>query len=374
MAKRDYYEVLGVNKGASDDEIKSAYRKMAKKYHPDLNKDNPDAEKNFKEVNEAYEVLSDPQKKSQYDQFGHSAFEGAGGGGYGGGYGAGGFGGFDFGGFEDIFDMFTGGFGKRSSSGPRKGRDIQYSISITLEEAAFGAAKEIDITRTEDCDACHGTGADDPSKVKTCSHCNGTGQVQSVVNTVFGRSITTRTCEECGGKGKTFEVPCKQCKGSGRRKRSRKINVNIPAGVADGQAVTLRGEGEHGTLGGPKGDLYIVVSIKPHKKFKRKDDDLLLEMDISVAQAMLGDEVVVPTLEGDVKYKIEEGTQSGTVYKLKNKGIKHLRGNGKGSLYIKVNVVIPKKLTEKQKELIKEFDKESGNKTIFEKVKEKIKK
>ncbi len=367
MAKRDYYEVLGVDKNASEDQIKSAYRKMAKKYHPDLNKDNPDAEKNFKEVNEAYEVLSDSQKKSQYDQFGHSAFEGPGGGaGYGGGFEG-------FGGFEDIFDMFTGGFGRKSSSGPKRGNDLQYSITITLEEAAFGVSKEINVNRSEDCTACHGTGAADPSKVRTCSRCNGTGQVQTVVNTIFGRSMTSKTCEQCGGKGKTFDEPCKDCRGSGRRRRNRKIKINIPAGIADGQAVTLRGEGDHGSLGGPKGDLYVVVSIKPHKKFKRRDDDLLIEMDISISQAILGDEVIVPTLEGDVKYKIEEGTQSGTVYKLKNKGIKHLRGSGKGSLYVKVNVVIPKKITDKQRELIKEFDKEAGHsKNIFEKMKNKM--
>lgn len=369
MAKRDYYEVLGVEKGAGEDDIKRAYRKMAKKYHPDLNKDNPDAEKSFKEVNEAYEVLSDPQKKSQYDQFGHSAFEGPGGG-------AGGYGGadgFGFGGFEDIFDMFTGGFGRRSNSGPKRGNDLQYSISITLEEAAFGATKEINVNRTEECDTCHGSGAADPSKVRTCSHCNGTGQVQTVVNTIFGRSMTSKPCEHCRGKGKTFDEPCKECKGSGRQRRNRKIKITIPAGIADGQAVTLRGEGDHGTLGGPKGDLYVVISIKAHKQFKRRDDDLLIELDISVTQAILGDEVTVPTLEGDVKYKIEEGTQSGTVYKLKNKGIKHLRGNGKGSLYVKVIVNIPKKINDRQRELIKEFDEAAGGgKNIFEKMKNKM--
>lgn len=369
MAKRDYYEVLGVSKSASDDEIKSAYRKMAKKYHPDLNKDNPDAEKSFKEVSEAYEVLSDQNKKGQYDQFGHSAFEGAGAGGAG--YGADGFG---FGGFEDIFDMFTGGFGRKSANGPRRGNDIQYSMSITLEEAAFGVEKEVNITRSEDCSSCRGSGAADPSKVKTCSTCNGAGQVQSVVNTIFGRSVTTKSCDVCHGKGKTFDEPCKDCRGTGKARRNRKIKITIPAGIADGQAVTLRGEGEHGSLGGPKGDLYVVIDIKAHSKFKRRDDDLLTELDISVAQAILGDEVIVPSLEGEVKYKIEPGTQSGTVYKLKNKGIKHLRGNGKGSLYIKVNVVIPKKITDKQRDLIKEFESESSgqSKNIFEKMKDKM--
>ena len=373
MAKRDYYEVLGVNKDASQSELKSAYRKLAKKYHPDLNKDNPEAEVKFKEVNEAYEVLSDETKKAKYDQYGHAAFDGTAG--AGGGYGAGGFGG--FGGFEDIFDMFTGGgFGggsRRNPNGPQRGNDIEYSVSITLEEAAFGVMKEIDVTRVEECSSCHGTGAKNPSKVKQCPHCHGTGTVQAVANTIFGRTITTKPCDACGGRGQTFDEPCKDCKGTGRKRRLRKIKINIPAGIDDGQAVTLRGEGDQGVKGGPNGDLYVVVKVKPHNVFKRRDNDLLLELDISVAQAILGDEVIVPTLEGDVKYKIEPGTQSGTVYKLKNKGIKNVRGVGKGSLFVKVNVKIPKKINERQKELIKEFDSLGAKKTIFEKVKEKIK-
>ncbi len=364
MAKQDYYEVLGVEKSADESQIKSAFRKQAKKYHPDLNKDNPEAEKKFKEVNEAYEVLSDSDKRSKYDQFGHGAFENGGGGGYGGG----GFGGFS--GFEDIFDMFTGGFGRkgRSNNGPVRGNDLQYSVSITLEQAAFGVSKEIEISRTEECTTCHGSGAQDPSKVSNCGVCGGSGQVQAVVNTIFGRSMTSKPCDACRGKGKVIKDPCRDCKGTGTRRKMRKIKVDIPQGIHDSQAITLRGQGEHGLRGGSKGDLYVVISVLPHKIFERRDDDLLIEKEISISQAILGDSVVVPTLEGDIKYKIEEGTQSGTVYRIKNKGIKHLRGSGKGSLYIKVNVVIPKKLNDKQKALIKEFEESFGKKNIFERV------
>lgn len=369
--KRDYYEVLGVNKTASDDEIKKAYRKMAKKYHPDLHQGDTEAEKKFKEVNEAYEVLSDAGKRNQYDQFGHAAFDG----GAGGGAGYGGPGGFSgFGGFEDIFDsIFGGGFGGgRRQPGPKRGRDLQYSMSITLEEAAFGCSKELHITRDEECQSCHGSGASDPSKVKQCPVCHGTGQVQKQVNTIFGRSITAKVCDQCHGTGKMVEEPCKECRGSGRVRKTRGIKINIPAGIDDGQAVTLRNEGEVGALGGPNGDLYVVINVKPHKLFKRRDDDLLFEMGISVGQAILGDEVVVPTLEGDVKYTVPAGTQPGTVFKLKGKGIKHVRGGGKGDLFVKANVEIPKKVTEHQKELIKQFEEAGGKKNIFQKVKDVV--
>lgn len=371
----DYYETLGVDKNASSDEIKNAYRKQAKKYHPDLNPDNKDAEKKFKEVNEAYKVLSDASKKSQYDQFGHDAYKsassGAGPGGAGG-YGAGGYSGFS--GFEDIFDsIFGGGFGggaRRPSNGPKRGRDLQYNIMVSLEEAAFGVTKEVSITREEKCSTCNGTGAKDSSKIKQCSTCHGTGQVQRQTNTIFGTTITTAPCDNCKGTGKVIEEPCKDCRGSGSKRKNRTIKINIPAGINDGQAITMRGEGEAGSRGGPNGDLYIVVNIKPHKKFKRRDDDLLLEMDISVAQAILGDDLVVPTLDGEVKYKVPAGTQPGTVFKLRDKGVKHLQAKGSGDLYVKVNVSIPKKISDKQKDLIKEFDSISGEKeSIFSKVK-----
>lgn len=371
----DYYETLGVDKNASSDEIKNAYRKKAKKYHPDLNPDNKESEKKFKEVNEAYEVLSDASKKSQYDQFGHETYKnaasGAGPGGAGG-YGAGGYSGFS--GFEDIFDsIFGGGFGgggRRPSNGPKRGRDLQYNIMVSLEEAAFGITKEVSITREEKCSTCSGTGAKDSSKIKQCSTCHGTGQVQRQTNTIFGTTITTAPCDKCKGTGKVIEEPCKDCRGSGSKRKNRTIKINIPAGINDGQAITMRGEGEVGSRGGPNGDLYIVVNIKPHKKFKRRDDDLLLEMDISVAQAILGDDLVVPTLDGEVKYKVPAGTQPGTVFKLRDKGVNHLHGKGSGDLYVKVNIEIPKKISDKQKELIKEFDSISGGKkSIFSKVK-----
>jgi len=376
LIKRDYYEVLGISKSASEDEIKSAYRKMAKKYHPDLHPGDKDAETNFKEVSEAYEVLSDSAKKQQYDNFGHSAFENGGGGGaYSSG---GGFGGFS--GFEDIFENLFSGFGgfssQRSGYGAntaRAGRDLQYGVTITLNEAAFGVEKNISILRDEKCKACGGTGAKDKSKIKTCSACHGSGQIRHQVNTIFGRSISTKPCDVCKGTGKNIEEHCKECKGRGTIKKKVTLKVNIPAGIDSGQAITLRGEGEPGANGGPKGDLYVVVNVKPHKLFKRSGFDISMNLDISMIQAALGDELIIPTLEGDIKYKVPEGTQPGTVFRLKGKGIRHLRGSGKGDLFVKANVQVPKKLSEEQKELLKKFDETLNKKSIFEKMKENFK-
>ncbi|WP_034429572.1 molecular chaperone DnaJ [Caldisalinibacter kiritimatiensis] len=374
MSKRDYYEVLGVDRNASEQEIKRAYRKLAKKYHPDMNPDDKEAEKKFKEINEAYEVLSDPQKKARYDQFGHQGVNGQGFGGFG--QGAGGFGGFDDI-FDDIFDMFGGGFSKgRRKSGPRKGADLKYRVNIKFEEAAFGTEKEIKINRTENCSVCNGTGAKPGTNKTTCPKCNGTGEVRYAQNTPFGQFVNVRTCDNCNGTGEIIEEPCSKCGGTGKERKERKINIKIPAGVDTGSVIPLRGEGEPGERGGPRGDLYIYINVQPHEIFEREGDDVICEVPISFVQAALGDSIEVPTLDGKVRYNIPEGTQTGTIFRLKNKGIHHLRGNGRGDQYVKVVVQVPKRLNEKQKELLKEFAKISGEtlneskKGFFDKVKD----
>ncbi len=365
--KRDYYEVLGVNKGASDDEIKKAYRAAAKKCHPDLNPGKEaEAEAKFKEVNEAYDVLKDKEKRARYDQFGHAGVDPSygGGAGYGGGFG-GGFGGFDVG---DIFEsFFGGGFGGQSAgsarrNGPKKGKDIQQYIEITFEEAAFGVDREVTIYRMESCNSCSGSGAKKGTTPVTCSVCGGTGQIRTTQRTPFGNFSSATTCNSCGGTGQTIPNPCPDCKGSGQIRHQRKINVSIPAGIDDGQTISLKGEGSAGTKGGPNGDLYITISIKKHELFTRNGYDVTFEMPISFVSAALGDTVRVPTLDGEVEYKIAEGTQSGTVYRFKGKGIPNLRGRGRGDQYVKFNVEVPKGLSEKQKELLREFDKlDNGN-------------
>ena len=350
--KRDYYEVLGVKKDASEDEIKSAYRKLAKQYHPDLHPDDAQAEAKFKEVNEAYETLSDSQKRAQYDQFGHAGPQGFGG--AGGAY----EGGFSGSGFEDIFNtFFGGGFGSsRRQNGPERGDDLRYDLNITFEEAAFGVKKEISIVREEECDACHGSGAQPGTEVETCPVCKGTGQVRTTQNTVFGSFASVSACSHCRGTGKIIKTPCSKCSGRGRVRRNRKLNVSIPAGIDTGQAITLRGEGGHGKKGWQNGDLYVYITVRPHKLFTRRGSDLYMDIGISYAQAALGDEVEVPTLEENIKYKIPEGTQPGTIFRIKQKGIKKLHGLDKGDLYVTVGVEVPRKLNAKQKELLREFD------------------
>lgn len=357
--KRDYYEVLGLQKGASDDEIKKAFRKMAMKYHPDKNPGDKEAEEKFKEVNEAYGVLSDPDKKSKYDRFGHAGVDPSAG--FGGG--AGGFGG--FGGFEDIFDMFTGGGGfggfggfggqQRRNNGPRKGADLQKAISITFEEAAFGCKKEIEISKFVKCGTCNGEGTKPGTSKKTCPVCNGSGQVSSVQRTPFGQFQSVTQCGNCGGTGQINESPCDDCKGTGKVRKSVKIAVDIPAGVDNESVIPIRGQGEPGTNGGPNGDLYIVLSVKPHKVFKRSGSDLYLEIPISFDQAALGADITVPTLEGKVSYKVPAGTQPGTTFRLKGKGVKNLRTDKMGDLYVKVNLEVPTKLNHKQKKVIEEM-------------------
>jgi molecular chaperone DnaJ len=368
LAKRDYYEVLGLDRNASDEDIKKAYRRLAKKYHPDLNPDNKEAEAKFKEVNEAYQVLSNAQARAQYDQFGHDGPTGQG------------FEGFDFGGgFGDIFDMFFGGgFGGSRSSrrrGPVAGADLRYDLRISFEEAAFGTKKEIEVVRMETCPDCQGTGAKKKSDSKTCNVCNGTGEVQEAQNTAFGRFVNVRTCDRCNGEGTIISNPCGKCHGRKKIRRVRRLSVTIPAGIDNGQAITLRGEGEPGERGGPHGDLYVYISVKPHKIFKRNGYDLHCEMPITFGQATLGAELEIPSLNGRVKYTIPEGTQTGTVFRLRNQGISHLRGSGKGDLYVRVNVDVPKRLSEDQKAVLRQFeemtrDRNDQRKSFFDKMKD----
>ena len=349
--KRDYYEVLGIDKSADAESIKKAYRKLAKKYHPDMNPGDKEAEAKFKEVNEAYEVLSDPQKKSQYDAYGHAAFDQSGG------FGGGGFSGFgDFGGFSDIFDMFGGfGGGSRRKSGPQKGANLEKIVEISFTEAAFGVEKDITVTRYENCETCKGSGGKTKNDVKTCSKCNGTGEERVVQRTILGQMVNVRTCSACRGTGKTITNPCPTCGGTGKTKKKRTIKVNIPAGIDDGQSISLRGEGEPGEKGGPAGDLYIHIRIKPHPVFIRSGYDVYVELPVTFAEAALGAKLIVPTIHGKVELTIPEGTQNGDKFVLKGKGIPNLRGVGKGNQYITVSVEVPKKLSSKQKEILKSF-------------------
>ena len=374
--KRDYYDVLGVDKSADATAIKKAYRKLAMKYHPDKNPGDKEAEEKFKEINEAYEVLSDETKRRNYDQFGH---EGVNGQGFGG---SGGFGGQGFGGFDDIFgdifgDMFGGGFSggsRQRRRGPERGADIKQRVNISFEEAAFGKKVQVKINRSEECDQCHGSGAKPGTSKKTCPTCHGSGQVQSVQRTPFGNIASTRTCSTCNGEGEVIDSPCSKCHGKGSIRKTKTIEVDIPAGIDNGQMIKLGGQGELGTRGGPRGDLYIEVNVQSHPLFTRDGYDVYLEMPITFAQATLGDKIQVPTLDGKVEYEVPEGTQTGTVFRLKGKGIPKLKSNVRGDQYVKVTVEIPKKLNEKQKELVREFAKECGQevhqrqKTLSDKI------
>lgn len=374
--KRDFYEVLGVDKSADDAALKKAYRKLAMQFHPDRNPDNKEAESKFKEINEAYEVLSDAKKRQMYDQFGHAGVDPSYGGGAGGQYS--GFGGFD--GFDDILSEFFGGgfggFSGQSSNRPQKGQTVKIQLDLTFEEAIFGADKEVEYLRTEDCQTCHGSGAEPGTKTHTCSKCNGEGVLKFRQRTLFGDQITTRPCDQCKGTGKTYEQACNTCKGHGIVKKRKKRTVTIPAGVDEGQVLTLQGEGNLGSKGGPRGDVYIVMRVQPHNLFRREGTDIICEMPITFVQAALGDELTVPTLDGKVKYKIQEGTQSGTVFRLKGKGVPVLNGYGRGDQYVKVVVETPKNLNDKQKQLLREFGNTMGDevyeqrKSFFDKVKD----
>lgn len=354
--KRDFYEVLGLQKGASEEEIKKAFRKMAMKYHPDRNPGDKDAEEKFKEVNEAYSILSDPEKKDRYDRFGHAGVDPNAG--FGGG---GGFGGAGFGGFEDIFDMFGGfgGFGGGGArrNGPVKGRDLQKEVTISFEEAAFGTKKTIKINKYVECDDCHGEGTAPGTSKKTCPHCNGTGQVRTTQKTPFGQFQNISTCPHCGGSGQVIETPCPTCGGSGKVRKDVTLSVDIPAGVDNDSVISIRGQGEPGTNGGYAGDLYVVVNVAPHKLFTRRGNDLYIDLPITFAQAALGDTITVPTLSERVAYKVPAGTQPGTTFRLKGKGIQGLRNGRMGDLYVKVSIEVPTKLNSKQKKAIEEMGK-----------------
>ena len=370
--KRDYYEVLGVSKSATDDELKKAYRKEAKKYHPDLHPNDKAAEEKFKELSEAYAVLSDKEKRAKYDQFGHAGVDpnfGAGGGG---------FGGFDFGDiFGDIFGGGFGGFGGFGGSGrrngPKRGADVRQVIDITFEEAAFGCKKNLNVTKMDSCSECHGTGAKPGTSASTCSKCRGTGQVQTQVRTPLGYMTNITTCPDCHGTGQIIKDPCKVCRGAGKVRKNSTIEVTIPQGIDNGQTIQISGKGEPGEKGGPSGDLLVTIRIRPHKLFIREGFDVFIDMPISFVQAALGATVKVPTLDGAVEYDIPEGTQSETTFKLREKGIPFLRGKGRGNQYVKVKVEVPRNLSSEQKELLRQFDTDSNyrqKKSFAEKAKE----
>lgn len=360
--KRDYYEVLGVEKNATDQDLKRAYRKLAKQYHPDANPGDKEAEEKFKEASEAYAVLSDQEKRAQYDQFGHAAFEGGAGG-------AGGFGSFDF---SDIFSSFGdifggGGFGdifgggSRRRGGPQPGHDVQTRLEITFEEAAFGCKKNVDLWVYDHCPECDGNGAKKGTKPETCPTCHGSGQQRVQQQTMFGTMASVRTCSTCGGTGQYIREKCEKCTGTGRIKVRKTYEINIPAGIDAGQSIRMSGKGEPGSQGGPNGDLYITVMVRPDSRFTREGYDLYCSIPISFVQAALGDTLTIPTLDGQVQYDISAGTQTGTRFRLRGKGVPYLHREGqRGDLYVTVNVDVPRKLNDQQKKLLKEFGESMG--------------
>ncbi len=374
MAKKDYYEILGIDRNATKEEIKKAYRRLSKKYHPDVS-DDPDAAEKFKEITEAYEVLSDDKKRANYDRFGHADPN----------QGFGGFGDTDFGGFggfgfEDIFDTFFGGGRRRDPNAPRQGADLQYTMTLSFEEACFGKETIIEVPREETCGTCNGTGAKPGTRPETCGHCHGTGQISIEHSTPFGRIINKRVCHHCQGTGQIIKEKCTTCRGTGKVKKTRKISVKIPAGIDDGQQLRVAGQGEPGINGGPPGDLYIIFRVRPHEFFERHGNDIYCEIPITFTQAALGDEIEVPTLHGKVKLKIPAGTQTGTRFRLRGKGVPDVKGYGVGDQHVRVRVVTPTKLTERQKQLLREFAEISGNvpqgeqeKSFFSKMKRAFK-
>lgn len=381
--KRDYYEVLGVSKGASEEDIRKAHRKLAKKYHPDLNRDNPEAAEKFKELNEAYEVLSDKDKRARYDQFGFAGVDPNYGAGQGGGFGGSGFGGFDMGDLGDIFgSFFGGGFGGSSRSrrnAPQRGETLQQRIILSFEEAAFGCEKEISINRTESCEDCGGTGAEKGSSVETCSNCRGSGMVTQTQRTPLGMFQTQAACPNCRGTGKIIRKPCKKCNGTGKVRKSRTMKVKIPAGIDDGQSIQLRGQGNAGINGGTNGDVIVTIAIRPHPIFTRDGNNVICDIPISFPQAALGDTLQVPTIDGKVEYTIPEGTQNGTVFRLKGKGIQNVNGRGRGDQYVRISIEVPTRLTEHQKRLLRDFESsttdenQTQRKSFWDKVKDAFK-
>ena len=368
--KRDYYEVLGVSRGASEDEIKKAYKKMARKYHPDLNPGDKTAEEKFKEVNEAYEVLSDADKKARYDQYGHAGVDPN--------FGAGGFGGgfdgsFDFGDLGDIFgSFFGGGFGggrRTNPNAPQRGESIRMSIAISFEEAAFGCEKAVTVERYETCDTCHGNGCAPGTSPEVCPDCHGTGTVQVRRQTPMGVFATSSPCPKCGGKGRIIHQPCQDCRGSGMVRKKNTIQASIPAGIDNGQTISIRGQGNAGKNGGPAGDLLITITVRPHELFRREGTSVLCEAPITFTQAVLGAELEIPTIDGKVKYTLPEGTQSGTTFRLKGKGIPSINGRGRGDQYVTVYIETPKNLNKEQKEALKKFAETMGESNYEEQKK-----
>ncbi len=359
--KRDYYEILGVSRNATQEEIKKAYRRLARQYHPDINK-SPDAEERFKEINEAYEVLSDAEKRAAYDRFGHAATQGAGMGGFGG------FGGFGDMGFGSIFEDLFGGFGMRTAAAQRapvRGADLRVDVRLTFEEAVFGCTKELEIPRLETCPHCGGSGAEPGTSPIRCPQCNGLGEVQRrQQNPLFGTIVTRTTCPRCEGLGEIVTTPCIECRGAKQVRRVRRIQVDIPAGVDDGTQIRLAGEGEAGLRGGPPGNLYVVLRVEPHPLFQRRDHDIWLEMPINIVQAALGAEIEVPTLDGPTKLKIPPGTQHGTVFRLREKGVPYLRRRGRGDQLVSVRVVVPTELTDEQRQLLQRLGETLGTKNL----------
>ena len=371
---RDYYEILGVPRDASEQEIKKAYRRLARQYHPDVNK-SPEAEARFKEINEAYQVLSDPEKRAAYDRFGRAGLSGMGG------FGDFGFGDFGFGGIDDLFEGLFGGFGRRTSArrGPVKGENIQVTLTLDFEEAVFGCEKVIEVTRLETCPHCQGTGAEPGTQPIRCPQCNGTGEVRRVQQSLLGSFVSVNTCPRCGGTGEVVVTPCTVCRGAKRVPVTRKLAVEIPPGVTDGTQIRLAGEGQPGLRGGPPGNLYVVLSVREHPYFKRRGDDIYLQLNINVAQAALGDKVRVPTLDGEVELTIPPGTQTGQTFRLRGKGVPHLRQNGRGDQYVVVQVVVPTRLTPEQRDLFMKLGRTLGRevvpqneKTLWERVLEAI--
>ena len=364
--KRDFYEVLGVSKGASDDELKKAYRKLAKKYHPDLNPGDTVAEGKFKEANEAYEVLADNEKRARYDQFGHAGVDPSFGGGAGDPFQGSGFD------FTDIFDSFFGGFGgggRSNPNAPKRGSDTQAGIVISFEEAAKGCSKHISYQKIENCSDCHGSGAASGTSAKTCTHCSGTGRVKINQRTPFGVVQSAQTCDKCRGSGKIIEKPCQTCDGKGRVRRKKELEVKIPAGIDDDQILSVGGQGNVGINGGMAGDLHVNISVRPHPIFERRGNDVWCELPITFTQAALGADVVVPTLDGKVSYSIHEGTQPGDTFKLKSKGIPSVHGRGKGDQFVRVTVEVPKNLSKNQKEILKGLDENTDDKNYQKKKK-----
>lgn len=380
MAKQDYYESLGVDKNATDDEIKNAFRKAAKKYHPDLHPDDKASETKFKEINEAYEVLSDKEKRAKYDQFGHAAFDPSMGGGAGGGFSG-------FSDMGDIFDsFFGGGFGfgggnaRASKNAPRPGRDLRYSLNITFEEAAFGCEKEIGLSREENCSTCGGNGAKPGTTPETCSRCKGSGQIHVQQNTILGAFSTVQTCNVCNGTGKVIKEVCQDCRGNGRVRKTKRVKIRVPAGIDNGQAFRVPNEGEAGYNGGSYGDLQVVISVKPHKIFARNGFDIYMDMNIPFPVAALGGDIEVPTLKGgNIKYHVPAGTQPNTTFRLREQGITRLHSTSRGDLLVKINIVVPKNLSDDQEKIIRQLAESLGNdvsgkkrKGFFEKVKDNI--